>query len=37
VELYCDRPKEEWKVDNDGKVEMVTEPLDMVSLLAELK
>ncbi len=37
VELYCDRPKDEWKVDNDGKVEMVTKPLDTESLLAELK
>jgi catechol 2,3-dioxygenase len=37
VELYCDRPKDEWKVDNDGKVEMVTKPLDIESLLAELK
>jgi catechol 2,3-dioxygenase len=36
VELYSDRPKEEWKVDNDGKVEMVTEPLDIESLLSEL-
>lgn len=36
VELYVDRPRKEWKVDNDGKVEMVTEPLDLDSLLAEL-
>lgn len=37
LELYCDRPKEDWKVDNDGKVEMVTEPLDIENLLSELK
>lgn len=36
VELYCDRPKSKWKVKNDGEVEMVTEPLDIASLLSEL-
>ena len=36
VEIYCDRPKSSWKVSNDGMVEMVTVPLDMDSLLAEL-
>lgn len=36
VELYSDRPRHEWKVDNDGKVEMVTDPLDVDGLLAEL-
>jgi len=36
VELYADRPRTEWKVKNDGEVEMVTEPLDIASLLAEL-
>jgi len=34
VELYADRPRETWKVDNDGQVEMVTEPLDIEDLLA---
>lgn len=37
VELYADRPKDTWKVDNDGMVEMVTEALDLTSLLAELE
>ncbi len=37
VELYCDRPKNEWKVKNDGEVEMVTEPLDLNNLLSELE
>ena len=37
VELYADRPRKEWKVSNDGEVEMVTEPLDMEDLLSELK
>ncbi len=36
VELYYDRPKEEWGVDENGSVKMVTEPLDINSLLAEL-
>ncbi len=35
IELYCDRPKKDWKVDNDGKVEMVTEVLDLDALLKE--
>ena len=37
VELYADRPKKSWKVSNDGQVEMVTIPLDVNSLLAELE
>ncbi len=36
VELYVDRPRSEWKVKNDGEVEMVTEPLDLDDLLEEL-
>lgn len=34
VELYVDRPKEEWNVTNDGLVEMVTNPLDIESILS---
>ena len=37
VELYADRPRKEWKVANDGQVEMVTEVLDVEGLLNELK
>src|ERR1700690_1604471 len=37
VELYADRPRNTWKVGNDGQVEMVTEPLDLDDLLAELE
>jgi catechol 2,3-dioxygenase len=37
VELYWDRPQEEWPVDEDGNLKMFTEPLDYHSLLAELK
>jgi catechol 2,3-dioxygenase len=36
IELYADRPRKQWKVKNDGEVEMVTEPLDVEDLLAEL-
>ena len=35
VELYCDRPREEWKYI-DGKIVMVTEALDLEDLLTEL-
>lgn len=35
VELYADRPKKDWPVDNDGKLEMVTARLDLEKLLAE--
>ncbi len=37
VELYADRPRNEWKVKNDGEVEMYTKPLSLVSLLQELE
>jgi catechol 2,3-dioxygenase len=36
VELYADRPRDTWKVGNDGMVEMITAPLDLEDLLAEL-
>jgi catechol 2,3-dioxygenase len=35
VELYWDRPKEQWPQSPDGKVAMFTHRLDMNSLLAE--
>ena len=35
VEIYVDRPRHTWKVTNDGMVEMVTEALDLESLLRE--
>ena len=35
VELYADRPRNTWKVDNDGKVEMSSLPLNIDELLAE--
>lgn len=37
VELYRDRPQEEWKYDPNGEVVMQTEPLDLRNLLAELE
>jgi catechol 2,3-dioxygenase len=37
IELYWDRPREEWPRQKDGSIRMVTEPLDLESLMAELK
>ena len=37
VELYADRPRDTWKVGNDGMVEMITAPLDLEDLLTELE
>lgn len=34
VELYWDRPREEWPRDAAGELRMVTEPLDVEGLLA---
>ena len=36
VELYRDRPKEEWPRNEDGSFTMFTKPLDVDALLAEL-
>jgi len=35
VELYRDRPREEWPRDPSGEVTMYTRPLDLRALLAE--
>jgi catechol 2,3-dioxygenase len=35
VELYWDRPREEWPRTPDGELAMVTEPLDLAALLKE--
>ena len=35
LELYCDRPKNEWPRDKDGEFIMVNRPLDLESLLKE--
>ena len=36
VELYYDRPKNEWTYHPDGSIKMVTEPLDLENLLEEV-
>lgn len=35
VELYWDKPKEQWPVDANGNLEMVTKRLDLEGLLRE--
>ena len=35
IELYCDRPREEWPRKN-GELEMFTRPLDLENLLSEI-
>jgi catechol 2,3-dioxygenase len=35
IELYRDRPAEEWPRATDGNMSMVSEPLDLTALLAE--
>lgn len=36
VELYWDKPKEQWPVDAEGNLQMVTNPLNLDSLLSEI-
>ncbi|AKQ44929.1 glyoxalase [Rufibacter radiotolerans] len=36
VELYWDRPKEQWPAKPDGSLDMYTRPLDLGDLLAEI-
>jgi catechol 2,3-dioxygenase len=36
IEIYADRPRNEWKFDEDDQVQMATQPLDIDSLLKEL-
>ena len=36
VELYWDRPKDQWPKKSDGSLQMFTHPLDLHDLLAEL-
>jgi len=33
IELYWDRPKEEWPIDRNGNLNMKTDPLDLQALL----
>jgi catechol 2,3-dioxygenase len=37
VELYWDRPRNEWPRTSDGRIAMVTERLDLDGLIAELE
>ncbi|GAA5520977.1 VOC family protein [Aliifodinibius salicampi] len=37
VELYWDRPREEWPFNKDGSLNMYTRPLDLVDLLQEIE
>lgn len=37
IELYWDKPKNEWPVDADGNLNMYTRQLDLQNLLAEIK
>jgi catechol 2,3-dioxygenase len=34
VELYWDRPRDQWPSDGDGRLAMFTRPLDLTALLA---
>jgi len=36
IELYCDRPSKEWPRASDHSLQMVTGPLDIEGLLAEV-
>ncbi len=36
LELYRDRPRDEWPHDPDGAVQMYSRPLDVAALLSEL-
>lgn len=36
VELYWDRPREQWPKTGDGSLDMYTKPLDLVGLLNEI-
>ncbi len=37
VELYWDKPKEDWPTNKDSSIEMFTKPLNLADVLAELK
>ncbi|CAN5577994.1 VOC family protein [soil metagenome] len=36
IEIYRDRPEDQWPRDQDGVLQMVSDPLDLQNLLAEL-
>ena len=37
VELYWDRPQDEWPRNSQGEIAMYTRPLDLVALLGEVR
>jgi catechol 2,3-dioxygenase len=37
IEIYADRPREQWKFAANGELQMVTQALDFEGLMAELK
>lgn len=37
LELYCDRPRSQWPLDEEGNIDMYTKPLDLEDLLGELE
>jgi catechol 2,3-dioxygenase len=37
VELYWDRPRDQWPFDSQGNLQMVSEPLDLDDLMRELE
>jgi len=37
IELYCDRDYEDWPIDDEGQLEMVTEELDIDNLILTLQ
>ena len=37
VELYWDKPEDQWPKNEDGSLHMYTKQLDMISLLSEIK
>jgi catechol 2,3-dioxygenase len=37
LELYWDRPREQWPTQPDGSIEMYTKPLNLESLLSEIR
>ncbi|MCX2681472.1 VOC family protein [Galbibacter sp. EGI 63066] len=37
VELYWDRPRDQWPTKDDGSIAMYTRPLNLIDLLSEIK
>ena len=36
IEIYCDRPRQEWPYEPDGSLRMASDPLDLEGILAEI-